>query len=110
MTDMQSPAAPRSVDPGIFREYDIRGLVGSELDADTARAVGVAFAVLLADLKQEGPVAVGRDNRPSGDALHAALVEGLLSSGVDVADVGIVPTPALYWALEHLHVAGGVQI
>jgi phosphomannomutase/phosphoglucomutase len=113
MTDMQTSgpaAAPRAVDPGIFREYDIRGLVGSELDADTARAVGVAFAVFLDEAKVRGPVAVGRDNRPSGDALHEALVDGLLSSGVDVADVGVVPTPTLYWALEHLHVAGGVQI
>jgi phosphomannomutase/phosphoglucomutase len=113
MTDMQTPgpaAPPRAVDPGIFREYDIRGLVGTELDAETARAVGRAFAVFLADAKAVGPVAVGRDNRPSGDALHAALVDGLLGSGVDVADVGVVPTPTLYWALEHLHVAGGVQI
>jgi phosphomannomutase / phosphoglucomutase len=110
MADMQIPATSRAVDPGIFREYDIRGLFGTELDADTAYAVGVAFAVFLADAKQPGPVAVGRDNRPSGDALHAALVDGLLSSGVDVADVGVVPTPTLYWALEHLHVAGGVQI
>jgi phosphomannomutase / phosphoglucomutase len=113
MTDMsttRAATAPRAVVPDIFREYDIRGLVGSELTADTARDIGVAFAVFLADAKVQGPIAVGRDNRPSGDELHAALVEGLLASGVDVVDVGIVPTPTLYWALEQLHVAGGVQI
>jgi phosphomannomutase / phosphoglucomutase len=113
MTDMhatRAAATPRGVVPGIFREYDIRGLVGSELTADAARDIGEAFAVFLADANASGPIAVGRDNRPSGDQLHAALVEGLLSSGVDVVDIGLVPTPTLYWALEQLHVAGGVQI
>jgi phosphomannomutase/phosphoglucomutase len=113
MVDMQTtrPAAGlRAVVPGIFREYDIRGLVGTELDAETARAVGAAFAVFLADAHVDGPIAVGRDNRPSGEALRAALVDGLLTSGVDVVDVGMVPTPTLYWSLEHLEVAGGVQI
>jgi phosphomannomutase/phosphoglucomutase len=99
-----------TVAPQIFREYDIRGLVGSELDADTARDIGRAFAVYLDEVDVHGPIAVGRDNRPSGDALHAALVNSLTESGVDVVDVGVVPTPTLYWALERLGVAGGVQI
>jgi phosphomannomutase/phosphoglucomutase len=99
-----------TVAPQIFREYDIRGLVGSELDADTARDVGRAFAVYLDEIGVHGPIAVGRDNRPSGDALRDALVASLTESGVDVVDVGVVPTPTLYWALERLGVAGGVQI
>jgi phosphomannomutase / phosphoglucomutase len=99
-----------TVAPQIFREYDIRGLVGTELDADTARDVGIAFAVYLDEVGAHGPIAVGRDNRPSGDALHDALVSALTSSGVDVVDIGVVPTPTLYWALERLGVAGGVQI
>ena len=99
-----------AVNAGIFREYDIRGVAGTELDAETARAVGEAFAVFLADAKANGPIAVGRDNRPSGTALHDALIEGLVASGVDVVDVGLVPTPGLYWALERLKVAGGIQI
>jgi phosphomannomutase / phosphoglucomutase len=99
-----------TVAPQIFREYDIRGLVGPELDAETARDVGIAFAVYLDDIGAHGPIAVGRDNRPSGDALHDALVQALTESGVDVIDVGVVPTPTLYWALERLGVAGGVQI
>jgi phosphomannomutase/phosphoglucomutase len=53
---------------------------------------------------------VGRDNRPSGGALRDALVVGLTGAGVDVVDIGIVPTPLLYWALHHLGVAGGIQI
>ncbi len=99
-----------TVAPQIYREYDIRGLVGSELDADTARDVGRAFAVYLDSVNVHGPMAVGRDNRPSGDALRDALVAALTESGVDVVDVGVVPTPTLYWALERLGVAGGVQI
>jgi len=99
-----------TVAPQIFREYDIRGLVGSELDVDTARDVGRAFAVYLDDINVHGPIAVGRDNRPSGDALRDALVAALIESGVDVIDVGVVPTPTLYWALEKLGVGGGVQI
>jgi len=94
----------------IFREYDIRGLAGTELTPETAQAVGAAFAVFLTDSKVSGPIAVGRDNRPSGTALRDALVAALMASGVDVVDVGIVPTPALYWSLEKLGVGGGVQI
>jgi phosphomannomutase/phosphoglucomutase len=57
-----------------------------------------------------GAVAVGRDNRPSGEELRDSLVRGLTESGVDVIDVGVVPTPLLYWALHNLEVAGGIQI
>jgi phosphomannomutase/phosphoglucomutase len=55
-------------------------------------------------------VAVGRDNRPSGDALRDALVGALTTSGVDVVDIGVVPTPLLYWSLSHLDVGAGIQI
>jgi phosphomannomutase/phosphoglucomutase len=94
----------------IFREYDIRGIAGTELTPETARAVGAAFAVFLADAGVHGPIAVGRDNRPSGQALSAALITALTDSGVDIVDVGVVPTPTLYWSLERLGVAGGVQV
>src|SRR5260221_1179802 len=57
-----------------------------------------------------GAVAVGRDNRPSGEKLRNALVEGFTSAGVDVVDIGIVPTPVMYWSLHHLPVIGGIQI
>lgn len=55
-------------------------------------------------------VAVGRDNRPSGVALRDALVDGLVSCGVQVVDIGVVPTPLLYWSLHHASVSAGVQI
>jgi phosphomannomutase/phosphoglucomutase len=96
--------------PGIFRQYDIRGIVGRDLTPAVAKVVGQAYAALLGERGVRGAVAVGRDNRPSGPALRDALVEGLTSSGLDVVDVGVVPTPLLYWALHHTGVVGGIQI
>ncbi len=95
---------------GIFRQYDIRGVVGDDLTEEAARALGGAYAALLRERNVTGEVAVGRDNRPSGTALRDALVDGLTAAGVDVVDIGVVPTPLLYWSLHHLGVAGGIQI
>jgi len=94
----------------IFREYDVRGIVGHDLTADTAHALGRAYAAYTAQKGVSGAVAVGRDNRPSGGELRDGLVRGLTESGVRVVDVGVVPTPLLYWALTHLDVAGGIQV
>jgi phosphomannomutase/phosphoglucomutase len=95
---------------GIFRQYDVRGIVGRDLTPEVARAIGQGFATLLAARGITGAIAVGRDNRPSGAALRDALVEGLTGSGVHVVDVGVVPTPLLYWALNHEPVVAGIQI
>ena len=99
-----------SVSQGIFRQYDIRGIVGKDLTQEAARAIGCAYATYLHLHAHTGAVAVGRDNRPSGPALRNALVQGLTESGIDVIDIGVVPTPVLYWALHNLSVAGGIQI
>ena len=95
---------------GIFRQYDIRGVVGDDLTVEVAHALGGAYAALMRERGVAGAVAVGRDNRPSGNALRDALVGGLTEAGVDVVDVGTVPTPLLYWSLHHLDVIGGIQI
>ncbi|MBA3889873.1 MAG: phosphomannomutase/phosphoglucomutase [Gemmatimonadaceae bacterium] len=95
---------------GIFRQYDIRGIVGRDLTTEAARAIGTAYAALMRERGVSGPIAVGRDNRPSGDGLRDALVDGLTTSGVDVIDIGIVPTPLLYWSLHHVGVVGGIQV
>jgi phosphomannomutase/phosphoglucomutase len=95
---------------GIFRQYDIRGIVGRDLTAEAAEGVGRAYAAHLRDHGFAGAVAVGRDNRPSGPMLRDALVRGLTTSGVDVVDIGVVPTPLLYWSLHHVGVDGGIQI
>lgn len=94
----------------IFREYDIRGIVGHDLTREAARAIGGAYAAYIAECGVHGAIAVGRDNRPSGADLRNALVEGLTGGGVDVVDVGVIPTPVLYWSLHHLDVIGGIQI
>ena len=99
-----------ALDPGIFRQYDIRGVVARDLTADTARAIGHGFAALLERRGIPGAVAVGRDNRPSVIGLCDALVDGLTAGGAAVVDIGVVPTPALYWALHHLRVVAGIQI
>ena len=99
-----------SLAPGIFRQYDVRGVVGEDLTADTAAAIGRGFAALLQRREVSRPVVVGRDNRPSGDSLRNALVAALTSCGVNVIDIGIVPTPLLYWTLSNIDVGAGIQI
>jgi phosphomannomutase / phosphoglucomutase len=96
--------------PGIFRQYDIRGIVGQDLTTEAARAIGGAYAAHLAEHSISGAVVVSRDNRPSGAALRDALIAGLTGAGADVIDIGVVPTPLNYWALHHLPVVGGIQI
>jgi phosphomannomutase/phosphoglucomutase len=95
---------------GIFRQNDIRGIVDRDLTVEAAHAIGRAYAALMRDRGVRGEVAVGRDNRPSGTKLRDALVAGLTEGGVGVVDIGVVPTPLLYWSLFNLGVAGGIQI
>ncbi|HZJ00529.1 MAG TPA: phosphomannomutase/phosphoglucomutase [Gemmatimonadaceae bacterium] len=99
-----------SLSKNIFREYDIRGVTGKDLTPQVARVVARAYATFLHDAGISGEIAVGRDNRPSGTDLHRELVAGLLESGLNVVDVGIIPTPVAYWAQHNLGVAGGIQI
>ena len=105
----------------IFREYDIRGLHESELADPVAEAVGRAFATALrrapAADAGAGPeagarlrVALGRDVRPSSGRLAAAVERGIRAAGVDVERVGVVPTPALYYAVVARGLAGGLQV
>jgi phosphomannomutase/phosphoglucomutase len=99
-----------AISAGIFRQYDIRGVVGNDLTTEAATAIGRAYATWLAQHDIRGTVAVGRDNRPSGASLRDALVAGLTSAGASVIDVGEVPTPTLYWCCHNLPVVGGIQI
>lgn len=99
-----------AVSASIFRQYDIRGIVARDLTEEVAEAVGRGFAALLNERGIEGAIVVGRDNRPSGDALRDALVRGLTTAGRSVVDIGVVPTPLMYWTLHHEPVIGGIQI
>ncbi len=98
--------------PHIFRQYDIRGIVGQDLDADVTRSVGKAFASMVrAQTGAKTPkIAVGHDNRLTSPELAAGLIEGIRSAGVDVIAVGTVPTPVLYWSEAVLGTHAGVQI
>lgn len=95
----------------IFRQYDIRGTVGAELTPAVAEAIGRAFATLARERLGRSPrLALGRDNRPSGRELAAALTAGVVVAGGQAIDVGELPTPALYFATHVLEVDGGVQV
>lgn len=102
--------ARNALDRTIFRQYDIRGIVGRDLTADVAELIGRGYAALLDARGLAGAVVVGRDNRPSGAMLRDALVFGLTDAGRDVVDIGVVPTPLMYWTLHHEPVIGGIQI
>ena len=96
----------------IFRQYDIRGIVGEDLDAEVTEAVGQAFGsrVRLDSSSRSPTVAVGYDNRLTSPSLADGLIAGIRSAGVDVVDVGTVPTPVLYWSEVTLGADAGVQI
>lgn len=95
--------------PTLLRAYDIRGIVGETLSTRDAWAIGAGYGTIL---RREGgkTVAVGRDGRLSSTDLHAALVEGLAAAGIDVIDVGLGPTPMLYFAVHHCACDGGIQV
>jgi len=97
------------VNPEIFREYDIRGIADRELTDDVVRSVGRAFAQRMRE-RGKKRIAVGRDVRLSSPRIRAALIEGLRDQGASVLDVGMVPTPALYFAVLHLKADGGVMV
>lgn len=93
----------------IFKAYDIRGIVGQSLTADTARLIGRALGSEARDLGQQ-TIAVGRDGRLSGPLLAGALAEGIVASGIDVVDIGCVPTPVTYFAAHHLKIGSCVSV
>ena len=93
----------------IFREYDIRGVAETELASSDVIDLGRALGTLLQ--RKSGPrVNLGRDCRLSSPRLRDALLEGLLASGCDVTDIGVVPTPLLYYSAVHLKADGAVMI
>ncbi|WP_329605783.1 phosphomannomutase/phosphoglucomutase [Pseudomonas syringae] len=107
---MNSPASVAPILPDtIFRAYDIRGVVGDTLNAETAYWIGRAIG--SESLAQNEPnVSVGRDGRLSGPELVQQLIQGLHDSGCHVSDVGLVPTPALYYAANVLAGKTGVML
>jgi len=93
----------------IFREYDIRGIVDEDFDLDDVERLGRGFGAYLA--KHGGRTAVvGRDCRLSSPGIRDAFVTGVVATGIHVTDVGVCPTPLLYFAIRHLETDGGLMI
>ena len=106
------PAAPppaMTVDPSIFRAYDVRGVVGTSLTAEVAFALGQSIGTVMRE-KGLGEIVVGRDGRLSGPALAGALSDGLREAGIDVIDLGAVPTPVVYYAAFKFNTGSGVAV
>ncbi|NIS74248.1 MAG: phosphomannomutase [Deltaproteobacteria bacterium] len=97
------------MNPSIFREYDIRGVVGEDLDAGSVYKIAQGFASYCSR-KGVKRLSLGRDVRLSSPEFRDAVVRGLLTSGIDVVDVGQVPTPLLYFSIVELGTDGGVMI
>ena len=93
----------------IFRAYDVRGLAPDEITSAVAQRIGRAYGRLLDERFDLRRVVVGRDNRPTSPALHAALIDGVRAAGLDAIDIGEAPSPLLYYAAADWG-AGGVSV
>lgn len=97
----------KSIFSTIFKAYDVRGKVGSELTHEACYSIGRAFADWL---PKEGSIAVGRDMRPDSAELAAAIIDGLRAQGRDVWDIGEVTSDMIYFVVGYNKLAGGVMI
>ena len=100
------PAMPNAFDTSIFKSYDVRGIVGSQLTPQVAYLIGRAFVQVLGRTN----ICIGRDMRPSGTDLLEALTRGAVDGGADVTHIGLISTDALYFAVGHYGFDGGVMI
>lgn len=96
-------------DPSILRAYDIRGIIGETLKAEDAYNIGRAFAVFLNN-EGKNKVAIGYDGRLSSPELKDSLTKGLTDSGINVIEIGLCPTPMLYFSVYHLKLNAGIMI
>lgn len=95
------------ISENIFRAYDIRGIYGKDLTEDAAEKIGKAFGSFIGRNKK---IVIGKDLRSSGSILKKSLIDGILSNGIEVIDIGTVPTPLVYFAVHNLQTDGGVAI
>lgn len=97
------------INPQIYREYDIRGMVDKDLTSDIVRRLGQGFGTHMSKLGRI-KLAVGRDGRLSSKAYSETLIQGLISTGCDVVDIGLCPTPVYYFSIFHLDKDGGMMV
>ncbi|MFQ5518467.1 MAG: phosphomannomutase/phosphoglucomutase [Mariprofundus sp.] len=93
----------------VFREYDIRGIAGTDITEALAYRLGKAYAAMLPE-DNTGPIAIGRDVRLSGPSLQTELMRGLNDAGINVVDIGITPTPLAYYSVYRLHMSGCIIV
>lgn len=99
----------KEINPSIFREYDVRGVYGTDLNEDVAYTFGKSYGSYIRKYNSS-KVLVGHDNRLSSPILSKALIQGILDSGTDVVDLGLVTTPMYYFARKHLNIPTGIMI
>ena len=97
------------MNPNVFREYDVRGVVGADLNEEFVFNLGRAIGTYAAGYKIK-KMTIGRDCRLSSHDYHNFLIQGLNSSGIEIIDIGLCATPMLYFSIRHLNVEGGVMI
>ncbi len=97
------------MNPDIFREYDIRGIAGTDMTESEVTRIGAAVGTYLRR-RERKRIVVGRDCRVTSPAYAERVIEGLLGTGCDVIDIGICPTPVFYFAIHHLSAEGGVMV
>jgi len=107
---MEPAALPHQFDSSIFREYDIRGVVDKTLSAQDAYVIARAFSAKVAAVAPAGEICIGYDGRLSSPVLKDAICRGIVDSGLTVVDIGLGPTPMLYFAAYTLKAAGGIMI
>ena len=93
----------------IFREYDIRGIAGEQLNENDVMLIGKAVGTFLLN-QGRSQLVVGRDCRLTSDLYTEKVIEGLLSTGCDVVDIGVCPTPVMYFSIQHFKKEGGVMV
>lgn len=100
------------INPTIFRQYDIRGIWEKDLHSEVIELIGKGFAsyLLKSINKERARISVGRDARLHSPAIRDSLVKGLTSSGIDVIDLGVCPTPLQYYSIYKLSLDGGIMI
>ncbi len=97
------------INPDIFKEYDIRGIYGTDLTEEYVELIGKAYGTLIKRNNGKA-VSTGRDCRLSSPSLSQSLIKGIASTGVNVINIGIVSTPILYFSLFNMEVDGGVML
>lgn len=99
----------KDINPNIFREYDLRGIYPEDITEDVAYTLGKSFGTYIKQFGHEKTV-VGHDNRLSSPSLSEALIKGILETGIDVINLGLVTTPMYYFAKYHLEIYSGIMI